>query len=307
MNAVAEFADSLADCRSPAQFYRARIVAENVLTPREFLDLAKGAQRFSAEIRRWLDDIQGSMVRERAEIQDFARHAISSPCVDLFSADRGRREGKSLLLHFCGLNPFRPLALPAAIFLQFIDASQYDVAVLRDPLGCCFLGGMTGYASGFGEMLDKLASDLCIEQYGALRSTGHSAGGYAALCAGAIFGAQYSIAFGGGHPARMIRSERLQQAGLDGNEIDEVLAKRRTHQAAMELNVIAQGSARDHELARTSFELFPSLRNLMIEDYDSHQIAVEALRRGALAPLLRKTLLRPDEPGSGIPVGAARA
>jgi hypothetical protein len=286
---------ALKQCATPAEFYRIRILIENILTPSEVLMLARSAEQFFEPARAWLKEFCNALQSGHTQIQNFQRKPITSS-IELFQSAGNDQGDKTLLLSFCGAYPFRPLALPTAIFLQHIPAERFDVLVLRDPAGLFFLKGVSNYVQSIDALADRIAAEISHTRYRAVRSCGISAGGYAALVVGELLNAECAVSFSTGHPASFLRSSKLTVAGLDGYEADRMLAKRDRRSVTKMLNIFGQENLKDREVAKSLSQTFPGLHNLAVAGIKSHLVVVELIRKNALKKFLDRTLLGALDP-----------
>lgn len=281
---------ALQECRTPAEFYRVRITIENLLTPTEFLGLIRMAGQFPEQVREWFKMFEIAMLSGNTQIQNFRRTPLS-PNIDFFESEESGVNSRTLLLSFCGIYPFRPLALPTAIFLQYVPAIRFDVLVIRDPSALCFLRGVPDYADSIDALLRKIERELPLNKYQSIRSSGMCAGGYASLVAGELLNAECAVSFGGAHPTRSLHLDSFKKAGLDGYEADAVLGNMDRINSINISNIYAQENSWDKERAKSLHGMFPSLRNVEVATASSHLLASELLQRNELKHLLDQTLI----------------
>lgn len=292
--------EELRECKTPAQFYRIRIIIENLLTPAQFLDVAANVDQFPEPTRGWFKTFETQMLSGNTQIQNYQREPLGAH-IDFFEGSGDRDHAKTLLLSFCGRDPFRPLALPTAIFLQYVPASRFDVLVLRDPSDLWFLKGVPGYADSIEVLVQRIERDLPISTYHSVRSSGICAGGYAALVAGELLDAECAVSFGGAHPRCSSHQDSFRNAELDGYEADRVLGNIERISAVKMSNIYAQDCSWDKERAKSLYTMFPSLRNVEVAGVKSHLLASELLNRNALKQLLDQTLIGASDSIAWVP------
>jgi hypothetical protein len=209
---------ALAACRTTADFYRAQIDAENVMTPTEVEAAAADPALLPEPARAWIGKLLTSCTRVAPAMEAYRRRHLGEN-VMLFEGD-GRPDAQRLLVvAFTGIG--LRMMLPVSTFLQGFPAARCDVVVLRDPERVAFLRGVPGYAPDLPGLARRLAADLPMDRYAGTRCIGSSSGGAAALCLGSILGARVAMATGGAHP----RGVAQRAAGTSDRDVfDGILA-----------------------------------------------------------------------------------
>ncbi len=280
---------ALQECKTPAEFHRIRITIENLLTPAEFVGLIRMSDQFPVPVRERFKTFEIAMLSGNDKIQNFRRTPVGAN-IDFFESAGEGFPAKTLLLHFCGIYPFRPLGLPTAIFLQYVPANRFDVLVLRDPSAHFFLTGVPDFADSIVALVHKIEQQFPIKKYRSIRSSGICAGGYAALVTGELLNAECAVSFAGAHPTRAQSFESFRAAGLDGYEADVMLGNMNRSQKIRMSNIYAKGNAWDKDRAQSLTPTFPLLRHVEVATTHSHLLAAELLQRNELKHLLDQTL-----------------
>ena len=272
-------------CRTPADYYRLQIALENECSPEEVLALVEPRDRLPVPARKWIERLEGMMRRVNETIEPFTRVAVAENVQ--FYGRGGRPDGsRSLLLCFCG-NFQRPL-LPVPLFLQHVPAQDFDVVVFRDPTKMLFLDGVPGYLERLEELPDRLARDLPLNEYASVRCFGTSAGGAAALAAGAVLGAERALAFGGGHPS--LSEGTLPSEGARIDAFDSVFGKAACTSTRM-LALFGAQNERDRANAASLARAFEGVRVAEVPGVGGHNMFYELFESGELSPFLGRTLL----------------
>lgn len=127
----------------------------------------------------------------KAPAQGFGRDEIA-PDVVLFR--EGRPAGKSLIITLCGRSQRPNMAW--SLFLQYLPAELFDVAILCDRRGSHFTRGIAGYAGDLLQLQQRIMADTGASSYRRIYCYGTSSGGLPAVRIGLLAGAHRSIAVG---------------------------------------------------------------------------------------------------------------
>ena len=170
--------------------------AEPLATPWEL------AQRPAAwrEVFRSRDNIALDQVRR------FERTTIGDG-IELYSAAKGAR---TLIVGLTDRN--RRILMPAAIFLQHLDDSLFDVLMLNDPKQQYFDCGAGEDHSSFAALIATIADLRRSRGYSSMITYGTSMGGLPALRVGHALRADRAISVGGNyawHIARLKSGKKL--------------------------------------------------------------------------------------------------
>jgi hypothetical protein len=285
----------LAACRTDADQYRVQIDAENRLTPQEVLDLAADLPALPAPAQGWVQRLAGFVTRVRPTPQPFRRRAIAEH-VTLYEGIAQPGAPRELIIGFTGL-AFR-LMLPVAPMLQLFPAERCDVLVLGDPARLHFLSGIPGYAPDPPRLTRRLARDLRLSRYAALRCFGTSAGGMAALAYGASLGARVAMSLGGAHPA-VISAARIGGGQIDRYALDKLIAAAPRGRTRF-LCVFGADCPRDRLRTRLQAFGIPGARAVSVAGVTHHGVVAGLFLQGALLRFFEEMLLSDDPPEGEI-------
>lgn len=219
-------------CKSPAQFYKALILADRFLVPSQLDEVFQGCEPFLSgappDVYKILKKTHAQLRMRGDAIKPYKRYmltqnvaffeAVPTPGATLVDSR------KRLLICFAG-NAGR-LMLPTSVLLQQLPLQNIDVAMLGDPSGLGFLRGVVGYGDNLQRCMQRLLSDLARTSYAGTYCLGTSAGGAAALYAGVLINAQAALSIGGHHPSMARkRRERAEALGITGMEFDALVER----------------------------------------------------------------------------------
>lgn len=122
-----------------------------------------------------------------------------------YTAHRGAR---SLIVAFSSAN--KDLGVPIAYFLQMLRDDLYDVLVLYDRRKLHFDRGIAGLSDSFLETVPLIKAFAQSKGYHEVITFGSSMGGYPALRAGLLLGADRAISISGKycwHVGRLLRNQ----------------------------------------------------------------------------------------------------
>jgi hypothetical protein len=170
---------------------------DNELTPAEIADLLKGAD----------EDELPFVIRPLLEAGEapvgYARQTWGSGDARYYTANRG---ASSLLVAFCGRG--WGLGVPVSAFLQSLRDDLYDVVVLHDKRKQHFDRGVLEFSDSFKDTVQRIKTFADDKNYSRIVTFGASMGGYPALRAGLLLGAERAISIGGRycwHVGRLLR------------------------------------------------------------------------------------------------------
>jgi hypothetical protein len=138
-----------------------------------------------------------------AEVAETFRHEPISPDVDFYHDPDIAVQQKSLVLTFAGSG--RLLMMPTSLFLQHLPASRFDVVRLADPQNASYDLGIAGFEGPLPATMRALSAAVGASKYQRIYCYGTSMGGFPALKAGRLLGAERAIAIGGSFPWPMNR------------------------------------------------------------------------------------------------------
>jgi hypothetical protein len=160
---------------------------EHHATPGEFMG-ERDAAAAAGDLERLakLDaSLTGIDLAKFSDPQPFHRIPIASGAT-LYRGPGARRR---LLIGFGGRGAW--IGPPVPVFLQCIDATRWDVLILRDPQLCHFRNGVAGVGKTFATVTSWLAPKAA--KYNHVTCLGYSAGGLPAVWAGMALGADRVI------------------------------------------------------------------------------------------------------------------
>lgn len=153
------------------------------------------------------------MATEPAE--QYGRRDIAAD-VTFYSRPDNPSGDKTLLIGFTGR--LQRLMLPIAAILQALPARLHDVVVLRDRDHDHYESGIKDYASSLVELTERLHADLQTDRYRRVVTLGTSMGGFPALRAGIVIGADRALALGGRptwHVGRLVAPNPRPNSAFD--------------------------------------------------------------------------------------------
>lgn len=287
-----ELRDALAACRSAADLYRVQIPAENVMTPDEVVALAARADTLPEPGRAWIRRLQFQLRRVHGEPEPYRRRRIAEH-VDLYEGVGPAEAPRDLVLAMTGIG--MRLMLPVSLVLQALPAEGRDVLLLSDPGMAGFLRGVPGYAEDPSALVARLADDLPLSRYRTVRAFGTSMGGAAALCYGAMLGAEVAVSLAGSHPPAL--SLHLAEGEIDRRAFDRLhagLAQSGTRLVC----AFGAGNARDALRARMLRLARPGATLLAVRGIEQHGVLQELFMKDALRRFMAEVLL-PATPWTG--------
>ncbi len=277
-------------CTTPADFYKVQIALENLATPLDLRRLVRGLDQVPEPARQWLRNMSNMMNAAGAPTQGFIRTNLGDH-LTLFKSGRRDGERKRLLVSFSGVYPYRPLAIPTPVFLQHVPADRFDVILLRDPKQLFYLKGIPGYADDIAGVAGRLREFAVNGRYRSIRSIGMSAGGFAALVAGTLAGADCAVGFCCLHPTSGRHRPRVLAAGLDGFELDRALQRAPAGSAPKIMLLFGAGNQGDRDGANALGRMFPQAKLVELAGVSSHHLPYELLKRGLLRRVVDQAFL----------------
>lgn len=286
-----DLVSELRNCQKVSDFYRLRIIIENICTPSEVALIYSLSSQFSLEVQSWLTQKYSDMEKGHEAPISYERKPCG-PNAELYCYAGPHMGARQLLINFCGGYPFRPLAMPMAVFLQHVPIGGYDVLNLRDPLKSCFLQGVQGYADSLPALLDRIGQDFG-GNYQLVRCCGISAGAYATLMCAELLNVSKALVFSGSHPAyrkKMLASLLPQVPGILA-KLERLLSNGK--RAGNLLLVHGANNAVDGKHAALLQQSFPRLAIGAIPDISSHLVPNVLLECGQLKAFLNAHLFNP--------------
>lgn len=193
-------------CHTVAQLNKALTTLEHRLTPIEVeilyernrthqLISSSVAEKFHTALNHWLQRVKGMMLDSgKQEPEPFVSHRVA-PTVSYFVAP-GSPTDKTLLVCFSEAGG-RSLMMPNAVLMQHMDSVRYDLLIISEPLNESYRLGVPLLGTNVTEVIEWIAKLDLIGNYNRIRTLGCSAGGYPAIIAGYLLGAELAVSIGG--------------------------------------------------------------------------------------------------------------
>jgi len=197
-------------CNTVAQLNKALITLEKRLTPLEaeclrdwHLNdqlLPPGATvKFQKAFTHWIQNMKRMMLDSgKQQPEPFVLHRIA-PTVTHFVGS-GSPANKTLLLCFSARGGGR-LMMPNAILMQHTNADRYDLMIISEPLREGYRLGVPSLGKNVTEVIESIARLDSVGEYSRIRTLGCSAGGYPAVIAGYLLGAEMAVSVSGRFPS----------------------------------------------------------------------------------------------------------
>jgi hypothetical protein len=186
---ISEFLASLSQCRTRAEFWRVHNKAENVFTPSLIALLDSRRSYLPPDTVDWLDNILHMGDFGNHNLENFRWQAIH-PEINLYYDPSIARNGKILVLGFCGIN-WR-LMIPTPCILQTISSRLFDVVLICDRNHTYFNLGPDSSLSLL-QLCQQLARILRASEYRDVYTYGVSNAGLPALQAGTLLHSRRAI------------------------------------------------------------------------------------------------------------------
>ena len=283
-SSVEEIVGQFAQCRAPADFYRLQIDLENLSTPQELLELRDAQSRLPGQARLWIRELSARMLGSDTAAQPFRRESVTEG-ITLFTDQRGGEQQKALLLVFCGKVP-RPF-MPTAVFLQALQASRCDVALLTDR-ATWFMQGMADYARDLEELGGNLRRDLRLASYGSYSCAGVSGASAGAVATGLMIGARNAVSLGGRAPAELLRQKPIGQ--LDAATLAQSFSELALKNPSVTVRLVySEHHESDRQGANDLHAIFGGSL-VELAGFSDHNIFFEQRKAGRLKSFLWETL-----------------
>jgi acyl carrier protein len=282
-------------CQTVAQLNKALATLENRITPNEFEKLYENYQakhlihtsspeKFHLALTHWLEKIKKSMSYcRKATPEPYIRFKIA-PTVSYFVTHQSQKN-KTLLVCFTAAGSHN-MGMPMAVLLQHIDANQYDLLLITEPLNEKYLHGVPHIGTNVNNVVEWISNLELIKNYQSIRTIGYSAGCYPALIAGYKLKAESAISIGGrfhtkSHPLKSL------------NRLFTTWKTVRTKTCANVLMIYAENQPRDRLYAKMIvFFTGGKLLQVNFEDGTINHLFLGQLDdRGELAKFLSQTIL----------------
>lgn len=299
----------LAPGRQTANMLNAlHIALENRMTPTEAAEIAAAfadaepsdmpvRPEFAERVRKFATDQARYLSTARKPVPEpFIRRRLGQRMLFLSGAELPV-EKRTLILCFAGRSDRLNMPLPA--FLQHLDASKTDVAVVLMPRKGdpdAFRRGFGGLGENLLSCIDSLGDLLRLHSYRRTLAFGTSGGGLPAVMAGLRFGLPRVLASAPTDPFDP------RWNGKGGEALPEILRRLFDALPAASQPVIDVTYAPNHPVDRTAAEALGRIlpvRHFHIRLQDDskgvpHMVLGYAMLAGQLGAVLGKTLLHGD-------------
>lgn len=286
-------------CPTVAHLNKALTTLEDRLTPLEVSYLREShlggqlipsavAKKFHAAMTLWLQDLSRMMLDSGKQTPEpFSFHRIN-PNVTHFIGP-GSSTDKILLVCFSERGG-RRLMMPNAVLLQHTDSRCYDLLIIAEPISEGYMHGVPGLGNNMTEVSQWIARLDLINNYSSIRTMGCSAGGYAAVVAGYILGAEIAVCIGG-----RFHAERYLLKNLD--KFYSTWRSVLNGHCSRVLLIYPTDNRRDSKYARFIARLTGgSLVGIEFSnDQVGHYILRRLVERGELAPYLADTIFAGED------------
>lgn len=209
--------------------------------------------------------------------QSFRREAKSRDA--MFYSDGSAPEGKALLLCFGGMSG--RIGMPMHVILQSLDATRFDVALLRDPTRSRFRNGAGDFSATFAETVAAIATVFQPHRYQRVISIGNSMGANPAVQYAVLAGAERAVAVGARIPSDPLRLLRRFEVPCAFDPLCDCLK----HRPVNGLWVYGSQNVQDVEGAEALYGIL-GCQGLMVPGYDGHNVIGHFWEEGALDRLL---------------------
>ncbi|MEO3470256.1 hypothetical protein AAFN86_00210 [Roseomonas sp. CAU 1739] len=276
---------AFAACRTEADFYRVQVPAENVMTPCEVETLAAQAGGLPEPAQGWIRRLRFQMRRVHPAPEPYRRRPLADHVI-LYEGEGPADAPRDLVLAMAGIG--MRLMMPVATVLQALPADRCDIILMSDPGMAGFLRGVPGYAEDPVALVARLAQDVPLARYRAVRAFGTSVGGAAALCYGALLGGTVALSLGGAHPPALPLRRAVGE--LDRRIFDRLHAGLVENRTRM---ICAFGAENPLDALRSRLLRFtrPGSRALAVAGLEEHGVLLGLLRKNAMRRFFAELLL----------------
>jgi hypothetical protein len=257
---------------------------ENRGTPLEFAAAIRQAERRDPAVSKLLaaTTIAAQLKTQRPRLYrrtEFAEHAL------FFRNPWWPTRAKSLLVVFCGLQ--LRVMLPTVTLLQTLASRHFDIVVLADPRTLYFERGLAGYADSLPGIARRIAGDLRPHRYRRTVTFGVSTGGFPALRAGILLGAERAVSIGGifGWGIMAPASGRAD----DSLPAFDLLCECRPESQTDIVAVFNRGNVRDRTHVARLATILP-VRQIAMEGTAKHNVLWPLYKAGRLRSFLREVV-----------------
>ena len=185
--------------------------------------------------------------------------------------------------------------MPNAALMQHIDARQYDLLIISEPLRKSYQQGVPFLGDSVTQVCEWIARQSFIKDYRQTRTIGSSAGGYAAVICGYRLGSDMAVSVGGRFPSERHFMKILKMSIT-------LYQARKTGKCANVIMSFDANKTRDRNYARIMSWL-SRCRSFAIQFSDEkvgHKILQRLIERGELSAYFSHTILSEQpSPASG--------
>jgi hypothetical protein len=176
--------------------------------------------------------------------------------------------------------------MPSAVLMQHTDSTRHDLLVISEPLSENYQKGVPGLGRNLIEVIERLARLELMDEYSGIRTLGCSAGGFAAVIAGHLLGAEMAVSVAGRFPPK--RKHPITML----NMIYTTWRVMREGHCPNVLVSCGVDQSRDREFARIMAWLFGANRDVvkLTNQRVGHGVLERLIGRGELAPYLARTI-----------------
>lgn len=232
----------------------------------------------------WFCSLEKSLVSSGKVIPERYKKIRLNAGMRLYS---GLNDNLDKILLICfSPHGLRRMTIPNTVFLQYVDASVYDVLIVGEPLAQGYQQGIPGIGENERAIIRWIENHRRLSKYRHIRTIGTSAGGYMATLAGYYLGAEYSMSAGG-----RFHSFR-EKPGLVIHRALTVLRARILGNCPSVRFSYSADSRKDWRYARFMSWITGGI-NMPIEDKKeevSHQFLADLLRQEKLMDFFQETI-----------------
>ena len=282
-------------CHTVAQLHRVLTKLEARLTPTELEILhdwhlggqllpSNAALKFHSSLSYWLQGMKSIMsISGKLQPEPFVARKITNAVTHFVGS--GSPADKTLLLCFSSRGE-RRLNIPNTVLMQHTDSARHDLLIIAEPLDANYQQGVPGLGNNLIAVIESLARLELIREYHRVRTLGCSAGGYAAIIAGHLLGAEMAVSVAGRFPPKHKHPIRIL------NMIITTWRVMRKKRCPRVLVSYAADMSRDRKFASVMVKLFGSTADVVKPGNEKigHHILERLLERGELTQYLSRTI-----------------
>ncbi len=193
-------------CQTVAQLNKSLATLENRLTPLEIVNLYESYHsqqllssevdiKFHSALKHWLQSMKNTMFNDENEKAEPFLCKRIAPTVRHYTTHKSPTH-KTLLICFTAAGA-RNMGMPNAVLLQHMNADEYDLLVITEPLNEKYLQGVPHLGANVSEIIAWIKNLPLTMNYEQIRTVGYSAGSYPAIIAGHELEAEMAVSIGG--------------------------------------------------------------------------------------------------------------